>query len=191
MTLSDDAGRGGTARDLTGQVSQRPDGGVGVRVEIPLRWGDMDAYGHINNVRVAALLEEARIHAFGVPGGTGADGLPAPVSLLDAVPDTVQVLIAEHRIRYRRPLEYRTVPAEVWVWIDAVKAASIEVAYSVRDGWDGTECVTAATTMVFVDAATGRPARLTEAQKSTLNSLTSPTPASDGRKCPNTPGNST
>ncbi|WP_349361683.1 thioesterase family protein [Paenarthrobacter sp. PH39-S1] len=32
-----------------------------------MRWGDMDAYGHINNVEVIRILEEARIHAFGPP----------------------------------------------------------------------------------------------------------------------------
>jgi acyl-CoA thioester hydrolase len=165
------AARGGPA-GRTGTVQQRPDGGgPGVRTDVPLRWGDMDAYGHVNNVRIAAILEEARIHAFGVPAGTGAPGLDAPVSLLDGVPDTVQVLISEHRIRYRRPLEYRNVPAEVWVWIAAAKGASIEIAYSVRDGVDGTECVTAATTMVFVDSATGRPVRLSDDQKATLTHL--------------------
>ncbi|MGM7669550.1 acyl-CoA thioesterase [Microbacterium sp. A93] len=131
----------------------------------------MDAYGHVNNVRIAAILEEARVHAFGVPAGTGAAGPPAPVSLLDGVPDTVQTLIAEHRIRYRRPLEYRTVPVRVWVWVAAVKGASIEVAYSLRDGVDETECVTATTTMVFVDSATGRPVRLSASQRDTLNHI--------------------
>ncbi|MFC0248311.1 acyl-CoA thioesterase [Citricoccus parietis] len=160
------------AEPLTGTVEPRPDGGgPGVRVDIALRWGDMDAYGHVNNVRIASILEEARIHAFGVPAGTGAAGLGAPVSLLDGVPDTVQALISEHRIRYRRPLEYRTVPARVWVWVAAAKGASIEVAYSIRDGVDGTECVTAGTTMVFVDSVSGRPVRLTQKQREALTGL--------------------
>lgn len=157
---------------MSGTLQPRPDGGgTGIRMDVPLRWGDMDAYGHVNNVQIAAILEEARVHAFGVPAGTGAAGVPAPVSLLDGVPDTVQALIAEHRIRYRRPLEYRTVPVEVWVWVDTVKAASVEVAYSIRDGVDGTECVTATTLMVFVDSATGRPLRLSEGQREVLNNL--------------------
>lgn len=155
---------------MTGVVGPRPDGGgPGIRVDVPLRWGDMDAYGHVNNVRVVSILEEARIQAFGVPTGTGAAGDPAPVSLLDGVPDTVWTLIAEHRVRYRRPLEYRNVPARVWVWVAEAKGASIEVAYSVRDGVDGTECVTATTSMVFVDSATGRPVRLSEAQRDSLS----------------------
>ena len=31
---------------------------------VPLRWSDMDAYGHVNNVQYLRLLEEARITAF-------------------------------------------------------------------------------------------------------------------------------
>ena len=42
-----------------------------IALEIPLRWGDMDAYGHINNVQIVRLMEEARVLAFGIPSGTG------------------------------------------------------------------------------------------------------------------------
>ena len=31
------------------------------RVEVPLRWSDMDAYGHVNNVQFLRLLEDARV----------------------------------------------------------------------------------------------------------------------------------
>ena len=37
------------------------------RVLLELRWGDMDAYGHVNNVTQLRLLEEARVRAFGSP----------------------------------------------------------------------------------------------------------------------------
>ena len=37
-----------------------------MRLSMPvaLRWADLDAYGHVNNVEVLRLLEEARIAAF-------------------------------------------------------------------------------------------------------------------------------
>ncbi|HEU0204121.1 MAG TPA: thioesterase family protein [Burkholderiaceae bacterium] len=34
------------------------------RIEVPLRWGDMDAMGHVNNVVYFRLMEEARIQWF-------------------------------------------------------------------------------------------------------------------------------
>ncbi|WP_308409809.1 acyl-CoA thioesterase [Zhihengliuella halotolerans] len=43
-------------------------------VEVPMRWADMDAYGHINNVNLVRMMEEARIGAFGVPGGDRSTG---------------------------------------------------------------------------------------------------------------------
>ena len=33
-------------------------------VDIELRWGDQDAYAHINNVTYARFLEEARVRVF-------------------------------------------------------------------------------------------------------------------------------
>ena len=36
------------------------------RVLTPLRWSDMDAYGHVNNVQFLRLLEDARVIAFGL-----------------------------------------------------------------------------------------------------------------------------
>lgn len=34
------------------------------RIEVPLRWGDMDAMAHLNNVVYFRLLEEARVRWF-------------------------------------------------------------------------------------------------------------------------------
>src|SRR5690625_5623612 len=33
-------------------------------LDIPVRWTDLDAYGHVNNAAMVRLLEEARIAAF-------------------------------------------------------------------------------------------------------------------------------
>ena len=40
-------------------MSRRP-----YSVQVPLRWSDMDAYGHVNNVQYLRLMEDARITAF-------------------------------------------------------------------------------------------------------------------------------
>ena len=51
-----------------------------------MRWGDMDAYGHINNVQVVRILEEARIAAFGPPRGPGLPGIEPPVHFIETSP---------------------------------------------------------------------------------------------------------
>ena len=41
-----------------------------MRIHIPihLRWADLDAYNHLNNVEMLRLLEEGRVRMFWVPG---------------------------------------------------------------------------------------------------------------------------
>jgi acyl-CoA thioester hydrolase len=133
-----------------------------------MRWGDMDAYGHVNNVQIVRMLEEARIAAFGPPGGTGAAGVEPPVALFSAVPDGMLALVVEHRVRYVRPLDYRNVPAEVDVWVSNLKAAALTLDYVVHDPVDGYECVRATTQLAFVDERSGRLVRLTDEQRSRL-----------------------
>ena len=57
-----------------------------VTCQVPLRWGDMDPYGHVNNVEVIRVLEEARIATFGVPVGTGEQVAPAKIPPLLGAP---------------------------------------------------------------------------------------------------------
>lgn len=136
-----------------------------IRVHVPMRWSDMDAYGHINNVEVLRMLEEARILAFGPPGGTGAPGTEPPVALFNAVPENVQSLVSEHRVKYLAPLEYRNVPADVDIWISSLKGASLGVSYLVSDPVTGVPCVKAETTLAFVDGVSGRLQRVSPEQR--------------------------
>ena len=138
----------------------------GLHVQVPLRWADMDAYGHINNANIVRLMEEARIAALGVPGGTGAAGIEAALDLFGAVPEGTQVLIVEHTIRYRRPLEYRNMPTPVRVWVEKIAGASVVLGYSFTDAEDGAECVRATSTLAFVHQ--GRPQRINAQQRELL-----------------------
>ena len=78
-------------------------------VYVPARWGDMDAYGHVNNVAMLSIMEEARVALFGPPPSSGEKPTVAPnppIPLFDLVPEGVQALIAEHGIRYLAQLPY-------------------------------------------------------------------------------------
>ncbi|MFF2298553.1 acyl-CoA thioesterase [Arthrobacter sp. NPDC058127] len=133
-----------------------------------MRWGDMDAYGHINNVQIVRILEEARIAAFGPPRGAGLPGVEPPVSVFDSVEDGVMTLVVEHKVRYVRTLEYRNIPAIVEIWVGAVKGASFDLHYVIKDPVTGQDCVNASTHLAFVDESTGRVRRLTPEQKQQL-----------------------
>ncbi|GAA1347848.1 acyl-CoA thioesterase [Arthrobacter roseus] len=135
---------------------------------IPLRWGDMDAYGHINNVQIVRILEEARVRAFGQPAGTGLPGNEPPVPLFSTVRDGGQTLVVEHRIRYVSALEYRNIPVLVETWVSSLKAASLELNYLVRDGVTGEACVKAATVLAFVSGESGGVCRITAEQRAVV-----------------------
>jgi acyl-CoA thioester hydrolase len=92
---------------------------------VALRWSDMDAYAHINNVQFLRLLEDARVIAFrDWFDGTGAGNK----TLLDE-----GVLVARHEIEYRRPLGFRHAPVEIRMWVSRVGGAGFDVAYIVTD----------------------------------------------------------
>lgn len=139
-----------------------------LRVEVPMRWGDMDAYGHVNNVNLIRLMEEARIGGFGVPGGTGAPGTTPKADIFSAVPAGTQILVVEHRVRYLRPLEYRNVPVNVDLWVANIKPASFDICYEFRDPVEDHVCVKALTTLAYFDPVTARVQRLSAEERSGL-----------------------
>jgi acyl-CoA thioester hydrolase len=143
-------------------------------VHVPMRWGDMDAYGHINNVEVLSILEEARIHAFGPPAGTGMPGVEVELPVFTDLPEGTQTLVVEHRVKYLTPLNYRNIPARIEVWISAVKGASFTVAYAIFDPVTGVRCVIAETVLAFFHEGTGTLMRIAAAKKALLEPLRGP-----------------
>lgn len=153
---------------------ENDDGGNRLTVQVPMRWGDMDAYGHVNNVEVVRILEEARIHAFGPPAGTGMPGMEVDLPIFNDLPEGTQALVVEHRIRYLAPLNYRNVPARIEVWISAVKGASFTIAYAIYDPVTGARCVSAETVLAFYAEPTGNLLRIAAEKKALLAPLLGP-----------------
>ncbi|EYR64520.1 4-hydroxybenzoyl-CoA thioesterase [Actinotalea ferrariae CF5-4] len=141
-----------------------------LHVPVPLRWGDLDAYGHVNNVAMLRLLEEARIAAFWRHPGTveGSADLGVPTAVLDAGPTaSTHTLVARSEIEYLVPLPYRREPAVVEMWLGHLGGASIDVCYEITSGEEEPRQVyaRAVTTLVLIDAATQRPRRLTDDER--------------------------
>lgn len=131
-----------------------------VHIQIPLRWGDLDAYNHVNNVQMMRILEEARVRAFWAP--EVGEALPTAVLVATAGSDTI-TMIAGHVIEYVAAVEYHRDPLDIQLWISAVGGASADIAYEVYS--QGTLVLRAESTMVFVDAATQRPRRISDAER--------------------------
>ena len=135
------------------------------RCDYPMRWSDMDAYGHVNNVQYLRFFEDARIEAFGVHRA-GEDG---GGSMLDT-----GILVARHEIEYLKPLKWRPEPVHIDLWITTLKGAMIEVGYEVYDHPQDGERVRyalAESTLVIYDLVAERPKRLSETDIARLDGL--------------------
>jgi len=133
-------------------------------VAIPLRWSDFDAYAHVNNAEMLRLLEEARIQAFWRTDDSG--GLGRTTAVLDSGPGAETIsLIARQEVEYLAPIPYLRAPIDIELWIGRIGGASLEICYEIFSPAGVTPRVLftkAATTLVMVTAATGRPARISE-----------------------------
>ena len=135
-----------------------------LHVPIPLRWSDFDAYAHVNNAEMLRLLEEARIQAFWRPDAGAEPG--AATAVLDARPGAETIsLIARQEVEYLAPIPYMRAPIDIEMWIGRIGGASLEICYEIFSPIGVTPRVLftkAATTLVMVTAATGRPQRITD-----------------------------
>ena len=136
------------------------------RVLTPLRWSDMDAYGHVNNVQFLRLLEDARVVAFAA-AGSDEGGSVVETGLL----------VARSEIEYLEPLVYRTAPVAIDLWLTNLAGASFDLGYEVLDeepeeGFDdgGRPRVyaRAETTLVLFDRVNDRPRRMTPSERERL-----------------------
>lgn len=129
-------------------------------VDVPVRWSDMDALGHVNNVQFLRLLEEARVVGFadwftGVE--TGPDGRPP-------------LLIARAEIDYLRQLHWRREPIVVGLWVSQLAGASFDTSYEIRASRapDAEVYAVAETTQVVFDVVTQRPVRIAAEHRAVL-----------------------
>ena len=116
---------------------------------LQMRWGDMDALGHLNNAVYLTYLEQIRtdwLHA--LPGGH------------ETWTEQRGPVVAHAAVTYKRPIVY---PATVVidVWSEAPRRSSLVFHYEIRTAAaPNVLCAAAETTLVWVDYATGRPVSL-------------------------------
>lgn len=145
-----------------------------ITVALTLRWADIDANGHVNNVAMLRLLEEARIATFWpVPEeqvALGARRTPEGLAVFSEGP-SVHSVVASNHIEYLRELSYRYDPILIDLWVSAVGGSSMTIEYRIRTGDDPEgerPYVQARTVLVAVDGATGAPVRFSQVQREAL-----------------------
>ena len=120
------------------------------RVAISVRWGDMDAFNHVNNAQYLRYLEEARVQWLaGIPG-MSLSGRIAPV------------LVASN-VNYRRPIEW---PNEIAVelFIEKIGGSSVTMGHRMLSSTDASVLYSDGNVvMVWIDTRTGKSVALPEA----------------------------
>ncbi|MFD7402522.1 acyl-CoA thioesterase [Streptomyces sp. NPDC059866] len=128
----------------------------------PLRWADMDAYGHVNNVVFLRYLEEARIDFLFRPDKEFKQGS----------------VVARHEIDYKRQLVHRHAPVDIELWVTEIRAASFTLSYEVKDG--DQVYVRASTVIVPFDFEAQRPRRITAEEREFLEEYMDDVDADEG-----------
>lgn len=120
----------------------------------PVRWGDLDAQGHVNNAAYVDYLQEARVHFL-------LSGPPVTSAMLDS-----GVLVVSHQVEYLRPIGFDARSLEIAVWVDAIGGSRFWIGYEV---FDGTELAARArTALVPFDLERGVLRRLTAGEREVL-----------------------
>ena len=114
---------------------------------IPIRWGDMDAMGHVNNTVYFRFMEQARIGWFDalLPGSEAwrATG----------------IVIANASCNFKRPINYPGT-VEVRLSVGPPGGSSVPTFYELRVDDDPVPYADGAAVVVFVDMKSQKPVRI-------------------------------
>lgn len=127
---------------------------------IPVRWSDMDAFGHINHARMVTLMEEARIQWLLSAGE-------------EYTPLIKSAMIVHVEIRYQAQLRHDDSPLTVAMWIKGHRSVDFTIGYEIRGAAaapDSKAACVASTQMAVVDVEAHTLRRLTDTEKGYLRS---------------------
>jgi acyl-CoA thioester hydrolase len=127
---------------------------LGHVARIPIRWGDMDAMGHVNNTVYFRYMEQTRIDWF--------DAL-----LPRAARRGNGIVIVSTACHFRRAMTYPGT-VEVKLYVGAPGASSIPTFYEMRVDDDPEPYATGEAVVVFIDAARNKPVRIPEELRARL-----------------------
>ena len=137
------------------------------RYHVQLRWSDMDALRHVNNVQFLRFLEDARVQMLVEAGRRRLES-------------ELGVVVVRHEIDYLRPLLFRTEPVVVDTWVTHVGRTSYTVAYEVREPSGDTVYARASTVLVSVSLADGSSQPIDDAMRAELERFVDDGAIADG-----------
>ena len=128
-----------------------------------IRFSDVDAYRHVNNVKYFEFYQEARIALLGALGQWSPR-------------EPINVVVAQIDVDYRAPMFFREEPYAVESWVAKVGGSSFALDAEIHDG--ATVLSRARVVVVAFDPQAQRPVQLSDPQRERLlNALQQGSPA--------------
>lgn len=121
---------------------------------VPVRWGDLDAFNHVNNANYLRYLEETRLHWLRTFVTTWDDMAAAPV-------------MAAVQLNYRAPINW---PAEVLVTqtVTRLGTTSLTIDHRIESADGETRHADGHVVLVWINRASGQPVPLPEALRAAI-----------------------
>ena len=131
--------------------------------ETPVRFGDTDAMGHVNNAKFLTYLEDARVGYFADAAG-GLAGLAG-------------LILARTEVDFVRPIHFGAGPVRTSAWVEHVGTKSFRMGYTMEQ--DGAVVGRAVAVMVAYDYAAGASRPLTDDERAVLAEARQPPGVTD------------
>ncbi len=128
-----------------------------IRVSMPVRWRDLDAFNHVNNSQYLSYLEEARLQWMLTLPGQGMDEHVAPV-------------VAAANLNYRRPIAWPNELA-IELFVERLGNTSVSISHRIAAADDAAVLYCDGNTvLVWIDRDSGRAAALPDAVREACSS---------------------
>ncbi len=124
-------------------------------VTLPVRWGDMDVYEHVNNTVYFRYAEQARIEWM------------ERLGLQLSRTQSQGPVIVNASCTFFIPITYPSV-VEVKVFVGHVGRSSVDTSYEIRVVGDDRLCAEGAARVVWVDVNTGKSCPIPESLKALI-----------------------
>jgi len=125
-----------------------------ITVQLPIRWGDMDAIGHVNNTVFFRYMEQTRIEWL--------DRAKLPIDRRQEGP-----ILGQASCTFRKPLVYPGT-VEVQMFNEPPGRSSVVTLYEIRLAGDDTLYAEGTGKIVWVDYAAGKSKPLPDAVRALL-----------------------
>jgi acyl-CoA thioester hydrolase len=130
-----------------------------VSITFPVKWGEMDAFQHVNNVAYVRWAESGRVAYF--------DRLQLMASQRDA---GVGPILAKFSIDYRRPVTYPDA-VRVEATVKRIGNTSFVMANRISTEAQGVEVATTEEIIVLFDYRAGRPTAIDERLRAAIHAV--------------------